>query len=64
MIYDYDSTESDTSLYFLNCQLSVYPSLCSFISSFLSDRSISAVVDGQCSSPKPINSGVPQGFVL
>ncbi len=37
-----------------------YPSLCSFISSFLSGRSISAVVDGQCSSPKPINSCVPQ----
>ncbi len=41
-----------------------YPSLCSFISSFLSDRSISAVVDGHCSSPKPINSGVPQSSVL
>ncbi len=41
-----------------------YPSLCSFISSFLSGRSISAVVDGQSSSPKPINSGVPQGSVL
>ncbi len=40
-----------------------YPSLCSFISSFLSDRSISAVVDGQC-SPKPFNSCVPHGFVL
>ncbi len=41
-----------------------YPSLCSFISSFLSGRSISAVVDGHCSSPKPINSGVPQSSVL
>ncbi len=41
-----------------------YPSLCSFISSFLSGRSISAVVDGHCSSPKPINSGVPQCSVL
>ncbi len=41
-----------------------YHSLCSFISSFLSDRCISAVVDGHCSSPKPINSGVPQGSVL
>ncbi len=41
-----------------------YPSLCSIISSFISDRSISAVVDGQCSSHKPINSGVPQGSVL
>merc|ERR1712035_278289 len=41
-----------------------YPSLCSFISSFFSDRSIAVVVDGHCSSPKPINSGVPQGSVL
>ncbi len=41
-----------------------YPSLCSFISSFLSGRSISAVVDVYCSSPKPINTGVPQGSVL
>ncbi len=40
-----------------------YPSLCSFISSFLSGRYISAVVDGNFSSPKPINSGVPQGSV-
>ncbi len=41
-----------------------YPSLCSFISSFLSGRSISAVVDGHCSSLKPINNGVPPGSVL
>ncbi len=41
-----------------------YSFFCSFISRFLSDRSISAVVDGHCSSPKPINSGVPQGSVL
>ena len=41
-----------------------YPSLCSFISNFLSDHSIAAVVDGHCSSPKPINSGVPQGSIL
>ncbi len=41
-----------------------YPSLFSFISSFLSGRSISAVLDGHCSSPKPINSSVPQGSVL
>ena len=27
-------------------------------------RSITAVVDGHCSSPKSINSGVPQGSVL
>ncbi len=36
-----------------------YSSLCSFISSLLSGRSVSGVVDGHCSSPKPINSGVP-----
>ncbi len=41
-----------------------YPSLCSFISSFLLGRSIPPVVDGHCSSPKLINSGVPQGSVL
>ena len=33
-------------------------------SSFLSDRSIAAVVDSHCSSPKSINSDVPQGSVL
>ncbi len=41
-----------------------YLSLCSFISILLSGRSISAVVDGHCSFPKPINSDVPQGSVL
>ncbi len=41
-----------------------YSSLCIFISSFLSDRSISAVVDCQCSIPETLNSGVPQGSVL
>ncbi len=41
-----------------------YPALCSFLSSFLSGHSIAAVVDGHCSTPKPINSGVPQGSVL
>ena len=41
-----------------------YPSICTFISNFLSGRSIAAVVDGHCSSSKPINSGVPQGSVL
>ena len=41
-----------------------YPSLCTFISSFLSDPSIAAVVDGPCSSPKTINSGVPKDSVL
>ncbi len=42
----------------------LYPALCSFLSNFLSGRSIAAVVDGHCSTPKPINSGVPQGSVL
>ncbi len=41
-----------------------YPSHCTFVSSFLSGRSISAVVDGYCSKPKSIISGVPQGSVL
>ena len=41
-----------------------YPSLCSFISNFLSDSLITTVVDDHCSSPKPINSGVPQSSVL
>ncbi len=41
-----------------------YLSLCTFVSSFLSGRSVSAVVDGYCSKPKSINSGVPQGSNL
>ncbi len=41
-----------------------YPAFCSFLSSFLSGHSNAAVVDGHCSTPKPINSGVPQGSVL
>ena len=40
-----------------------YPSLCSFISNFFSDRSIGAVVDGHCSFLKLINSDVPQGSI-
>ena len=43
---------------------SFYPSLCNFISSFLSDHSIASVVDRHCSSPTFINSGVPRGSVL
>ncbi len=42
----------------------LYPPLCSFFTSFLSGPSIFAVADGQCSTSKPINSGVPQGAVL
>ena len=41
-----------------------YPSLCIFISNLLSNRSIAAVVDGHCSFPKPINSGVSRGCFL
>ncbi len=41
-----------------------YPSLCFIISIFLTGRFISAVVDGHCSSPKAVNSGVPQGSVV
>ncbi len=40
-----------------------YPSLCTFISSFLSGQSISAVADGHYFTPKPINSDVPQGSI-
>ncbi len=41
-----------------------YPALCSFLSSFLSGRSIAAVVDDHSSTSKPNNSGVPQGSIL
>ncbi len=44
--------------------LGFYPSLCTFISSFLSGRCNSPTVDGHCSTPKPINRGVPQGSAL
>ncbi len=43
--------------------ISILVSVLSF-SSFLSGRSIAAVVSGHCSTSKPINSGVPQGSVL
>src|ERR1044072_9069572 len=39
-------------------------SLCLFLSSFLSDRSISALVDEATSSSISVNCGVPQGSVL
>lgn len=41
-----------------------YPSLCTLISGFLSGRSIAAVRDGYCFTLTPVNSGVPQSFVL
>ena len=42
----------------------LYPSLCTFISSFLSDRFITPVVSSHCSSTKTIKSGVPQDSLL
>ncbi|KAL7630118.1 UNVERIFIED_CONTAM: hypothetical protein RMT77_019747 [Armadillidium vulgare] len=42
----------------------IYPSLCELLSYSLSGRSIAAVVDGNHSSFKSINSGVPHGSVL
>ncbi len=41
-----------------------YPCLCTFISIFLSGKSIFAIIDGHSSTPKPIKSGVPQGSIL
>ncbi len=41
-----------------------YPSLCIYISSFLSGQSISVIVDSHSSTPKPVNSGIPQGSLL
>ena len=40
------------------------PSFCKLISSFLSNRLISVVVDGASSASFPVSSGVPQGSVL
>ena len=40
------------------------PFFCLLISSFLSNRSISDVVDGATSSSFSVNSGFPQGSVL
>ena len=51
----------------LNYKLSSYGfylSLCTFISSFLSDQSIAAIVDGHCFSLKTIKSGVLQGSII
>ncbi len=42
----------------------LYRALSSFLTSLISGHSIGAVVEGHCSTPKPINSGVPQGSVL
>ncbi len=56
--------ESSVYLLFKLRSYGFYPSLCTFISSFLFGRSISAVVDSYCSKPISINSGVPQGSVL
>ena len=51
----------------LLAKLPVYgftPSFCKLISSFLSNLSISVVVDGITSASFPFSSGVPQGSVL
>ena len=40
------------------------PSFCELISSFLSNRFISVVVDSATSASFPVSSGVPQGTVL
>src|ERR1044072_5324903 len=40
------------------------PSLCLLLSSFFSDHSISALVDGATSSSFSVKCGVPQGSVL
>ena len=42
----------------------LYLSLCNFFWSLHSDRSIAAMVEGHCSSPKSINSGVFQVRIL
>ena len=38
--------------------------LCEWVTSFLADRSIKVVVDGECSDSMFVNAGVPQGCVL
>ncbi len=58
------STECGTMLYFLNYPPSDPIPLSVLSSHFFSDWSIAAVVDGHCSNPKTINSGVLQGSVL
>ena len=40
------------------------PSICTLLLDYLSNRSLSVVVDGSVSPPQSINSGVPQGCVL
>ena len=42
----------------------LHHTLITWISSFLSDRSIALWVDGYLSKPHSINSGVPQGSVI
>ncbi len=59
----FDKVRHKYLLFTLPCY-GFYPSLCTFISSFLSGRFISAVVGSHCSTPKSINSGVLQGSVL
>ena len=48
--------ECGTKLWFLNSPPTAFILVSNFISSFLSDRSIAAMVDGHCSSPESVNS--------
>ena len=57
-------TESGTSLLAKLPAYGFTPSLCNLISSYLSCRSLSVVVDGATSSTFQISSGIPQGSVL
>ena len=54
--------ESGTALISKLSSYSLYPSLCNFISSFLSYSSVAAVINGHCS--KSLSSVVPRGSFL
>ena len=50
--------------FLINFLITVFPILCVWIGSFLSNRRISIVVDVHSSNLHPLNAGVPQGSVL